>query len=139
MMNTNEASARELKRRTLRWQKHKRPRKPDRYLAFQRVAAVAVMLALIGAIAFTCGMVFARIGIHYEVGEYPQTEYQWATVNGWKVNFRGGPGKDYPILEQSSMGAGVEVIKVQDGWAKCWCWQSTEPVWICGEYLVLEQ
>lgn len=67
-MNTNETSARELKRRTLRWQKHKRPRRPDPSIA-KRVIAVLLLLLLISIAGYTCGTAFARIGIHYEVGE----------------------------------------------------------------------
>lgn len=134
MENGSHYSRREIKRRAMRYQKHKRPRRPDPSIA-RRVIAVLLLLLLISIAGYTCGTAFARIGIHYEVGEYPETDCQWATVNGWKVNFRGGPGKDYPILEQWSMGAGVEVMEVQDGWAKVMRYTHPYPMYVWAEYL----
>ena len=48
MMNTNEASARELKRRTLRWQKHRIPRKSP--LPFRQRLTAWLMMLLSAAI-----------------------------------------------------------------------------------------
>lgn len=134
MVEKDTRSARELKRRALRYQKHKRPRRPDASIT-QRVIAVLLILLLVSIAGYTCGAAFAKIGVHYEVGEYPETAYQWATVNGWKVNFRGGPGMDYPILEQWSMGAGVEVMEVVDGWAKVMRYTHPYPMYVWAEYL----
>lgn len=62
----------------------------------------------------------------------------WATVMQTAAT-HAGPGLRFEMTGMISAGHAVEVLRMQDGWAKCWCWQSTEPVWICGEYLVLEQ
>ena len=54
MMNTNETSARELKRRALRYQKHKRPRKSVMPIG-QRLTAWMMMLLAIALIMTLIG------------------------------------------------------------------------------------
>ena len=46
MMNTNEASKRELKRRALRYQKHKRPRKSAMPIGQRLTAWLMLLLAI---------------------------------------------------------------------------------------------
>lgn len=66
---------------------------------------------------------------------YPDHGLPWATVNARDVNFRAGPGKEYRVMQQWSIGAAVEVLGEQDGWVQVLRWTSTEPMWVWGEYL----
>lgn len=63
----------------------------------------------------------------------------WATVMQ-TAPIHDGPGLRYAVTGTIPAGTGVEVLAEVDGWMKCWYYaQLDKPVWICGEYLELEE
>lgn len=93
----------------------------------------AILLVLLGQPAQ------AKVGVHYEVGEYPETVYQWATVNGYQVNFREAPSLDADIAATYSWGTAVEVVSVWDGWAEVLHHNhlNTGALYVWAEYLIM--
>lgn len=63
----------------------------------------------------------------------------WGTVMGTNVNFRTGPGTQYPSLFQWSTGHGVEIIREVDGWYEVHCWITDHPAWVNAEYIKVHQ
>lgn len=58
----------------------------------------------------------------------------WATLEQAAAT-HDGPGLRYAITGKLPAGLALEVVWEQDGWCKCLTYQSTEPVWVNGEYL----
>lgn len=118
MDQSTKEGARELKRRALRWQRHKLPRKSSVQTLERLLAWLLILLMFSAALVMLCQTAQARVGVHYAVGEYPETTYQWANVNAYQVNFRAAPSTDADIVATYSWGVAVEVISVWDGWAE---------------------
>lgn len=118
MDQSTKESTRTLKRRALRWQKHKMPRKSSVQTLERLMAWLLILLMFSAALVMLCQTAQARVGVHYAVGEYPETVYQWANVNGYQVNFRAAPSLDADIVATYSWGTCVEVVSIWDGWAE---------------------
>ncbi|MEU9762979.1 SH3 domain-containing protein [Streptomyces sp. NPDC047985] len=57
------------------------------------------------------------------------------TVNDNGVNFRGGPGTDYPVLGQVNKGQNLEKRGTQGNWVMGDLWGGRTGVWIHTAYL----
>ena len=57
------------------------------------------------------------------------------TVNDNGVNYRGGPGSDYPVLGQVNKGQNLEVRGKQGDWVMGDLWGGRTGVWIHVAYL----
>lgn len=68
--------------------------------------------------------------IRQETGSLP-----WAMVIAQDVNFRAGPGVNYPVVCQWSYGSAVEILGEHNGWVQALHWTCKDPVWIWGDYL----
>ncbi|MFI7363435.1 SH3 domain-containing protein [Streptomyces sp. NPDC050149] len=60
---------------------------------------------------------------------------QVCTVNDNGVNFRGGPGTDYPVLGQVNRGQNLDYRGQQGNWAMGDLWGGPTGVWIHVAYL----
>ena len=118
MDQSTKESTRTLKRRAMRWQKHKPPRKSTVQTVERLLAWMLILLMLAAAFVMMCQNAKAMVGSHYAVGEYPKTVYKWANVNGYQVNFRAAPSMDADIVATYSWGTCVEVVSIWDGWAE---------------------
>ena len=68
--------------------------------------------------------------------EQMQHGYPWATITGFRVNLRTGPGTEYKSVAQWGVGTAVEVVRVEGSWAECLHWAHLgRTVWICTDYL----
>lgn len=117
MDKSTKDGTRELKRRALRWQRHKMPRKST-VQTMERLMAWLLMLLVVALVMVLAGQAEAMVGVHYDVGEYPETVYKWANVNACQVNFRAAPSLDADIVATYSWGTCVEVVSIWDGWAE---------------------
>ena len=104
--------------------------------ASQRLLAWLIMIVTLMLVLSVLNGAEAA-GIHTPVGEWPESEYgyQWATVNAMDVNFRAGPGLEFGVVEVWSLGAAVEVVGIENGWAQVLRWTQPEPMWVWAEYL----
>lgn len=124
-----------------RWQKgkhmkkHRFPRKSP-IPASQRLLAWLIMIVTLMLVLALLNSAEA-CGIHTPVGTLPESEHglPWGTVNAFDVNFREGPGLEYAVVETWSLGAAVEVVSIEDGWAQVLRWTQPEPMWVWAEYL----
>lgn len=57
------------------------------------------------------------------------------TVNDNGVNFRGGPGPEYPVLGQVNSGQKMDAHGQQGNWMKGDLWGGSTGVWIHTAYL----
>lgn len=99
------------------YKRHRIPRRQP--LPFgQRMCLWMMMILMAGLLLSLVGQAQAKVGIHYEVGEYPETPYRWANVNAYQVNFRAAPSLEADVVAHYSWGTCVEVVSVWDGWAE---------------------
>ena len=99
---------------------HKRHRIPRKQpMNTEQKVCVWLIIILLAqlALALTIGG-GAEAKVLYDVGEWPETEYRWANVNAYRVNFREWPDLEAPVAAQYSVGTCVEVVNVWDGWAE---------------------
>lgn len=101
-----------------RYKRHHIPRKQPLPFAQRLTAWLMLILTIALALVLMGQAAEARVGLHYEVGEWPETEYQWANVNASKVNFRAAPSLEADVVARYSRGTCVEVVSVWDGWAE---------------------
>lgn len=107
----------------------------------QAIAAVAVLVLMFAAVgAQTCANAarYARLTAQAETGtpKPAPARSQWATI-AQSCMAHEGPGLRYRMAGRITAGHGVEVIREKDGWYKCLVWSSEDPLWIGGEYVVL--
>lgn len=118
MDQSTKEDGRTMKRRALRFAHHRLPRKSRMPIA-QRLTAWLIMILLVALVMVAMGQAAeAKVGLHYAVGEWPETAYKWANVNAYKVNFRDAPSLYADIVATYSWGTCVEVVSVWDGWAE---------------------
>lgn len=115
--------------------KHRFPRKSP-IPANQRLLAWLIMIVTL-MLVLTLLSSAEACGIHTPVGVWPESEHglPWGTVNAMDVNFRSGPGLEHEVIEVWSLGAAVEVIGIENGWAQVLRWTQPEPMWVWAEYL----
>lgn len=109
----------------------------------QAAAAIAALVMIFAAVIGQSAAVFARHIIREQEQEPDQTRederksrIMWATIVQTAATHE-GPGLRYPVTGAIRAGIAVEVVRHMDGWCKCLTYLSAEPVWICGEYVVL--
>ncbi|MFC7309690.1 SH3 domain-containing protein [Streptomyces monticola] len=101
------------------------------------LAGFAVAAATAGALAATSGSAQASA----PAGQAKPAAAQEAkaaavcTVNDNGVNFRGGPGPEYPVLGQVNKGQNMDLIGVQGNWVHGNLWGGHTGVWIHTAYL----
>lgn len=118
MDQSTKENTRMLKRRTMKYQRHRLPRKSSVHIVERLAAWLLILLMFAIALVMLGQSAQAKVGIHYAVGEYQETAYQWANVNAYQVNFRKAPAMDADIAATYSWGTCVEVVSVWNGWAE---------------------
>ncbi|MDG4863391.1 SH3 domain-containing protein [Streptomyces sp. T-3] len=99
------------------------------------LAGLAVIAATTGAVATTAGSAEAAPAAKSAQVAGQQVLAQTCTVNDNGVNYRGGPGTDYPVLGQVNRGQNIDVRGVEGNWAMGDLWGGTTGVWIHVAYL----
>ena len=137
MNNPSQPDARELKRRALRYQRHRRPREDDELIA-QKVIACCILALMVAAMLINCTMA-SRYPDPQQLMKQPQQQqpapYPWATLT-MAASTHDGPGLRYQITGMVQAGMAVQVLRHKDGWCCAWAAGYAEPVWICDDYLI---
>lgn len=103
----------------------------------QAAAAIAALVLICAAATVRSAAVFAQYMPKAAAEEAKQPhQIHWATITQTAAT-HDGPGLRYAITGTITAGHAVEVVRQMDGWCKCLTYLSEEPVWICGEYMVL--
>ncbi|MDQ8705029.1 SH3 domain-containing protein [Streptomyces sp. LHD-70] len=100
------------------------------------LAGFAVAAATVGAVAATTGSAQASApGAKAVPAAAQEAQARVCTVNDNGVNFRGGPGPEYPVLGQVNRGQKMDAIGVQGVWVHGNLHGGHTGVWIHTAYL----
>ncbi|MFI7345295.1 SH3 domain-containing protein [Streptomyces sp. NPDC049936] len=95
----------------------------------------------VGVLLAVTGMSSAAVATTMGTGEGPAQvrnacfEQQTCFVTENNVNFRSGPGTNYPSLGQVHRGQGFDVVEYSDHWFRGTLWGGPSDVWIHSDYL----
>ncbi|MEU7020733.1 SH3 domain-containing protein [Streptomyces sp. NPDC046203] len=101
-------------------------------------ASTAVAAALIGWAAVSTGMATAatpQTAAPAAHASHPRQAATVCTVNDNGVNFRGGPGTNYPVLGTVNRGQKLNFRGVEGNWVMGDLWGGNTGVWIHTAYL----
>ncbi|NBE52098.1 SH3 domain-containing protein [Streptomyces boluensis] len=102
------------------------------------LAGFAVAAATLGAVAATTGSAQASAPTAERASApaaVQQVQAHVCTVNDNGVNFRGGPGPEYPVLGKVDRGQNMDLIGTQGNWVHGNLWGGHTGVWIHTAYL----
>jgi len=100
------------------------------------LAGFAVAAATVGAVAATTGSAQASApAAKAAPAAAQQVKAHVCTVNDNGVNFRGGPGPEYPVLGQVNRGQNMDLLGSQGNWVHGNLWGGQTGVWIHTAYL----
>ncbi|MGW7362865.1 SH3 domain-containing protein [Streptomyces sp. NPDC054841] len=98
------------------------------------VATTGAVVATTGAAAASAAPAAAPAAAQHRQAA-PQQAHQTCFVNDNGVNYRGGPGTDYPVLGQVDKGQGFEARGQEGNWVMGDLWGGRTGVWIHVAYL----
>ncbi|MFM9373629.1 SH3 domain-containing protein [Streptomyces sp. Da 82-17] len=101
------------------------------------LAGFAVTAATVGAVAATTGAAQASAPAAAKAAPAAaqQAKAVVCTVNDNGVNFRGGPGPEYPVLGKVNRGQKMDALGSQGNWVHGNLWGGHTGVWIHTAYL----
>ncbi|MDI3403929.1 SH3 domain-containing protein [Streptomyces cavernicola] len=100
------------------------------------LAGFAVTAATVGAVAATTGAAQASAPAAQAAPAAAQeAKARVCTVNDNGVNFRGGPGPEYPVLGKVNRGQNMDLLGTQGNWVHGNLWGGHTGVWIHTAYL----
>lgn len=102
------------------------------------ILKLAVTLLLLFSIAL-CAVLMVTADAEEKHPLFIPDGLPWGTVIAFDVNFRTGPGTEYPSLFQWGYGHAVEIIREVDGWYEVHCWVSDRTVWVKNDYIKVHE